>query len=71
MHDNNCKLKKCPFCGREAKMIQTRRWPKHLDYAIMAYSVVCQNINCIIYAADNMYYETALEAATEWNTRAD
>ena len=65
------KLKKCPFCGGKAKIVQSRRWPKHLDYAIMAFSVVCTNMDCIIYNADNQYYETELEAITEWNTRAN
>lgn len=66
---NEYELKKCPFCGKEAKITTSRRWPRHLDHAIIAFSVVCTNIDCIIYNADNQYYETELEAVAEWNTR--
>ena len=63
-------LKKCPFCGSDPVISQSRRWPRHLDYAIEAFTVVCKNIYCPIYNADNQYYETKTEAVKVWNTRA-
>lgn len=65
-------LKPCPFCGEMPLLKSDNRYPR-LKYCerITAYEVVCQNIDCIIYYADNVYYRTPDEAIGAWNRRAD
>lgn len=60
----------CPFCGGPAKLVETRRWPKDLDYAIIAYTPVCSNPDCVIYNADTKYYKTKQESIEAWNKRS-
>ena len=57
----NEKLKPCPFCGGEAKLIDpyvsTNRW---------AYFIECQNCK-----ATKGYYQNKKVAINAWNTRVD
>lgn len=64
-------LKPCPFCGREAVVEETHRYPRnrHSVYPVKVYTPVCLNMDCIIYKADNQYYKTIRKAVEMWNKR--
>ena len=64
------KLKPCPFCGKKPLLKSDIRYPRPACEAVTAYKVVCQNMSCIIYNADNCYFFTPKEAADAWNRRA-
>lgn len=64
------RLKPCPFCGKRPLLKSDNRYPRPECERITAYEVVCQNIDCIIYWADNVYYTTPDEAIEAWNRRA-
>lgn len=65
------KLKSCPFCGGEAHMQTSKRWPDGADAAVDGYTVVCQNLDCILGGDDEWWTDTEAEAVEAWNTRAD
>jgi len=67
MKDN--KLLPCPFCGGEALIKTSRRYPSGKE--ITAYSPTCYNMACVIYDADDNYYRTEQEAIEAWNRRAN
>lgn len=67
----NERLRPCPFCGGEAAVKTDRRWPDGCgDSPVEAHEAVCQNMDCIIYGADSVYYLTEAEAIAAWNMRA-
>ncbi|ACC98514.1 hypothetical protein Emin_0961 [Elusimicrobium minutum Pei191] len=74
----NCRLKDknlkpCPFCGERAVIKRTDRYPRRGEFEgqrIDGYSVVCGNMNCIIFNADDKYKYTKQEAIKAWNRRA-
>lgn len=63
------KLKPCPFCGHEASMQYDHRWPDDEEDGIAAFEVVCTNVDCPIYRADNTYFRSEAEAIEAWNRR--
>lgn len=77
MYVEECKcsrmLKPCPFCGGEARVLRSHRYPRNSrsGNAIIAYTPVCTNMDCIIYHADNSYFKTIKAACGAWNGRAD
>lgn len=67
-------LKPCPFCGQTPKMEESARflrYGKDEGKRIKGYTVVCQNMYCILHNEDNWYRRSAKEAAEEWNHRAE
>lgn len=61
----------CPFCGGEAHVNHDHRWYGDVYKAVDAYEVVCLNFGCIIYYADDVWYDTESEAIAAWNSRAE
>lgn len=67
-------LKPCPFCGQTPKMEESARFQhygKDEGKRIKGYTVVCQNMYCILHNEDNWYRRSAKEASEEWNHRAE
>lgn len=62
-------LKPCPFCGRKPVLKSDNRYPKPGRERITAYEVVCNNMDCIIYGADDKYFKTPQQAVKAWNRR--
>lgn len=60
----------CPFCGGEAHIQVSKRWPDDAEAAVDGYTAVCQNIDCIMGGNDEWWAETEAEAIEAWNTRA-
>lgn len=68
------KLKPCPFCGQAPKVEESarfQRYGKDEGKRIKGYTVVCQNMYCILHNEDNWYRRSAKEASEEWNHRAE
>ncbi len=63
------KLKSCPFCGAIPIVQKDVRFPRNLDTGIKAFEVICTNLDCPIYFADNTYFKTEKEAIKAWNRR--
>ena len=63
-------LKPCPFCGEFPTLKHDLRYPQGYDDSIHASEVICENLDCPIYNADNTYYLTDEEAIEAWNRRA-
>jgi len=66
------RLKACPFCGRQAAMKPSFRYPRYGEKAgerIVGYTAVCVNTECIIYDCDNNYKTSEKAAAKVWNKR--
>ena len=68
---NKPELKSCPFCGKRPILKADDRYPRPERERITAYEVVCDNSDCIIYRADNVYFRTEQEAIDKWNRRAE
>ena len=71
---SNIELKPCPFCGKDPMISRSIRYPRYGRYAgksVEAYSVVCDNYDCLIYWADDKYFYSEKLAARAWNRRAD
>ena len=67
-------LKPCPFCGQTPKMEESARFPRYgkdEGKRIKGYTVVCQNMYCILHNEDNRYPRSENEAAEAWNHRAE
>lgn len=67
-------LKPCPFCGQTPKMEESarfQRYGKDEGKRIKGYTVVCQNMYCILHNADNWYERSEKEACEAWNHRAE
>ena len=67
-------LKPCPFCGQIPTIKESARFPrygKNEGKRIKGYTVVCQNLYCILYNADNWYERSEKEASEAWNHRAE
>lgn len=62
-------LKPCPFCGEFPTLKHDLRYPQGYDDSIHASEVICENLDCPIYNADNTYYLTDEEAIEAWNRR--
>lgn len=62
-------LKSCPFCGGEAEIQTSKRWPDGVEAAVDGYTVVCQNLDCIFGGNDEWWADTEAEAIEAWNTR--
>ena len=62
--------KPCPFCGEFPTLKHDLRYPQGYDDSIHASEVICENLDCPIYNADNTYYLTDEEAIEAWNRRA-
>ena len=60
----NAKLKPCPFCGGEAKIV--------VDYPLKSndelFAVICTNDNCLV-QPEPPYYVGKGEAIEAWNRR--
>lgn len=63
-------LKPCPFCGEFPTLKHDLRYPQGYDDSIHVSEVICENLDCPIYNADNTYYLTDEEAIEAWNRRA-
>lgn len=61
-------LRECPFCGGEASVYESNRWPSSGD-RITGYTVICTDMDCINYRADDWYERTEKRAIERWNTR--
>lgn len=55
------KLKRCPFCGGQAKVYKTKFNFLYEEYAYQIYCVCCQ--------AQTRYSNTLEKAIKEWNKR--
>ena len=67
-------LKPCPFCGQTPKMEESARFPRYgkdKGKRIIGYTVVCQNMYCILHNEDNWYRRSGKEACEAWNHRAE
>lgn len=67
-------LKPCPFCGQIPIIEESARFPRYgkdEGKRIKGYTVVCQNMYCILYNADNWYERSEKEASEAWNRRAE
>lgn len=67
-------LKPCPFCGQKPKMEESARFPRYgkdEGKRKKGYTVVCQNMYCILHNADNWYERSEKEACEAWNHRAE
>lgn len=67
-------LKPCPFCGEIPIVEVIARFPrsgKDEGKRIKGYTVVCQNLDCILHNADNWYRRSGKEACEAWNHRAE
>lgn len=67
-------LKPCPFCGEIPIVEVIARFPrsgKGEGKRIKGYTVVCQNMDCILHNADNWYRRSGKEACEAWNHRAE
>lgn len=62
-------LKPCPFCGGEALLKGDIRYPRPACEATPAFEVICENIDCIIYNADDVYFLRPEDAVEAWNRR--
>lgn len=60
------KLKPCPFCGGEAKLVKIS--DKMGNLLIMGYKAKCSNCRCS--PRPNNYTGNKQEAIEEWNRRA-
>lgn len=63
------KLKLCPFCGCRPILKSDARYPRPERERVTAYEVVCTNMDCIIYDADNRYFLKEKDAIDAWNRR--
>lgn len=67
------KIKHCPFCGSEPFIDTSLRYPRSGKYSktgAEAYKVMCGNIECVMYKADNKMYNFGVDAAIKaWNRR--
>lgn len=63
-------LRECPFCGGEASVYESNRWPSSGN-RITGYTVICTDMDCINYRADDWYECTEKRAIERWNTRAE
>lgn len=63
------KLKPCPFCGCRPILKSDVRYPRPERERVTAYEVVCTNMDCIIYDADDRYFLKAQDAIDAWNRR--
>ena len=67
-------LKPCPFCGEIPIVEVIARFPrsgKDEGKRIKGYTVVCQNLDCILHNADNWYRRSGKGACEAWNHRAE
>lgn len=67
-------LKPCPFCGEIPIVEVIARFPrsgKDEGKRIKGYTVVCQNLDCILHNADNWYRRSGKKACEAWNHRAE
>lgn len=67
-------LKPCPFCGEIPIVEVIARFPrsgKDEGKRIKGYTVVCQNLDCILHNADNWYQRSGKKACEAWNHRAE
>lgn len=58
---SDIKLKPCPFCGGEAKII-------HANDVTLPYRIRCKNINCDV-RPSTTWFKYEEDAITKWNTR--
>ncbi len=63
-------LRECPFCGGEASVYESNRWPSSGN-RITGYTVICTDMDCINYRADDWYERTEKRAIERWNTRSE
>lgn len=66
-------LKPCPFCGQIPIIEESARFPRYgkdEGERIKGYTVVCQNMDCILHNEDNWYRRSEEEACEAWNRRA-
>ena len=71
---SNEELKPCPFCGQTPRIEESARFPrygKNKGKSIKGYTVVCKNLDCILYDADNWYRISKLKACAAWNRRVE
>lgn len=64
-------LKPCPFCGQSPAITESHRWPWMANKSVIGFSVVCENIDCVIYSADNTYFRSKSDAIEAWNRRVE
>lgn len=67
-------LKPCPFCGQIPIIEESARFPRYgkdEGERIKGYTVVCQNMYCILHNADNWYERSEKEAREAWNRRVE
>ena len=74
MYDN--RLEPCPFCGQEAKIKVSARYPRSGKYkgmSITSITPVCTNFDCIIHEADKNYWriDDIEKAILVWNKRTN
>ena len=62
-------LKPCPFCGGEAKFVESRDSVIPGKLEVVAWNVQCSK--CGASTLPNNYYGDKKEAANRWNTRAE
>lgn len=63
-------LRECPFCGGEASVYESNRYPSSGN-RITGYTVICTDMDCINYRADDWYERTEKRAIERWNARAE
>lgn len=63
-------LKPCPFCGGKASIYESNRYPSSGN-RITGYTVICTDMDCINYRADDWYERTEKRAIERWNTRVE
>ena len=64
-------LKPCPFCGHKPKLQTDTRYPRPACEPRKAFSVVCQNSDCIIGFVDERYRLSEREIVALWNRRVN
>ena len=74
MKASESNLKPCPFCGQTPSIEESARFPrygKNEGKRIKGYTVVCKNLDCILYNADKWYRSSLGKACAAWNRRVE
>lgn len=64
-------LKPCPFCGKQADLIESEPSKARFNQGCVHFAVSCSDFNCEVMPKGNLWHITPQDAVKAWNTRAD